>query len=188
MKSWSDGVVESWSVGSRRLAASAQYSNTPVHRQQLRFVSLTLCALLLAVSSTVHGQQPKKVARIGYLSPLSPASDTARIEAFRQRLRELGYIEGETLTIEFRYTEGKIERARELAAELSRIEVDVIVASGDGLVRAARRATAVIPIVMSYGSDPVALGLVASLARPGGECHGLNCSSAGVSWKTVGAS
>jgi putative ABC transport system substrate-binding protein len=134
---------------------------------------LALCALLMALSFPAHAQQTKKIARIGYLSVLSSASDAARLEAFRQGLRELGYVEGQNLAIEPRYAEGKLDRLPDLVGELVRLNVDVIVAGGSTAIRAAKNATKLIPIVMAHGSDPVALGYVASLARPGGNITGL---------------
>jgi len=114
-----------------------------------------------------------KVARIGYLTG-SPSSTPARREAFRQGLRELGYVEGKNIVIEWRYLEGKPERASELAAELVRVKVDVILAGGPASTRAAKEATVTIPIVMGFDSDPVGNGFVASLARPGGNITGMS--------------
>ena len=121
------------------------------------------------------GQQPKKVSRIGYLSPVDAVTDSARVEGIRLALRELGYIEGQNIAIEYRYAEGKRDRAPELAAELVRLKVDIIVvASGDPWIRAAKNATKTIPIVMTgQGSDPIRAGFVESLARPGGNVTGL---------------
>ena len=125
--------------------------------------------------AAVEAQQPKKVPRIGYLSSADPASESARAEAIRLALRELGYIEGQNIAIEYRYAEGKHDRLPELAAELVRLKVDVIVVSGgDGLIQAAKNATKTIPIVMvGHWTDPVEAGLVESLARPGGNVTGI---------------
>ena len=122
-----------------------------------------------------RAQQPKKVPRIGYLSASDPASESTRSEAIRLALRELGYIEGQNIATEYRYAEGKRDRFPELAAELVRLKVDIIVvAGGDNAVRAAKNATKTIPIVMvGTGSDPVEAGLIESLARPGGNVTGL---------------
>jgi len=122
-----------------------------------------------------QAQQPKKVPRIGYLSPFDPVAESTRSEATRQALRELGYIEGQSIAIEYRYSEGKVNRFRELAAELVRLKVDIIVVSGgDRLILAAKNATKTIPIVMTGGGlDPVEAGLVESLARPGGNVTGI---------------
>jgi putative tryptophan/tyrosine transport system substrate-binding protein len=135
--------------------------------------SIIVVVVLLAVGVIGEAQQPKKVPVIGYLSVLSPSSDSARIEAFRQGLRELGYVEGQSLSIEPRYAEGKLDRLPDLAAELVGFNVDVIVAGGSTAIRAAKNATKLIPIVMAHGSDPVALGYVVSLSRPGGNITGL---------------
>jgi len=120
-------------------------------------------------------QQPKKVPRIGYLSATDPAPESARSEAIRLALRELGYIEGQNIALEYRYAEGKPDRYPELAAELVRLKVDIIVEAGGGpVIRAAKNATKTIPIVMSgAGIDPVGAGLVQSLARPGGNVTGI---------------
>jgi putative tryptophan/tyrosine transport system substrate-binding protein len=135
---------------------------------------LTLCAMLLALCLPAEAQQPKKVPRIGYLSALDPARESARAEAIRLALRELGYIEGQNIATEYRYAEGRRDRLPELAAELVRLKVDIIVAAGgDTLILAAKNATKTIPIVMSGGSDPVEAGLVESLARPGGNVTGV---------------
>jgi putative ABC transport system substrate-binding protein len=134
---------------------------------------LALCSMLFALCISAEAQPSKKVPHIGYLSVLSPASDSARLEAFRHGLRELGYVEGQSLVIEPRYAEGKLDRLPDLAGELVTLKVDVIVAGGSTAIRAAKNATKLIPIVMAHGSDPVTLGYVASLARPGGNITGL---------------
>jgi ABC-type uncharacterized transport system substrate-binding protein len=135
---------------------------------------IALCALLLALGLSADAQQPKKVARIGYISSGDPASESNRIEAIRVALRDLGYIEGQNIAIEYRYAEGKQDRFPELAAELVLLKVDIIVVGGDALARAAKNATKTIPIVMmGSGSDPVEIGLIESLARPGGNVTGL---------------
>jgi putative tryptophan/tyrosine transport system substrate-binding protein len=136
---------------------------------------LTLCAMLLALCLPAAAQQPKKVPRIGYLSPVDVVSDSTQSEAIRLALRERGYIEGQNIVIEYRYAEGKRGRAPELAAELVRLKVDIIVVSGGTIpIRAAKNATKTIPIVMTGGgSDPVAAGLIDSLARPGGNVTGI---------------
>ena len=126
-----------------------------------------------------EAQQPKKVFRIGYLSSFEPATESARAEGIRLALRELGYIEGQNIATEYRYAEGKGDRMPELAAELVRLKVDIIVAAGGaGLIQAAKNATKTIPIVMAgTGSDPVEAGLVESLARPGGNITGITTLS-----------
>src|SRR5215471_18363165 len=128
--------------------------------------------LFLAAATFAEAQQPTKIPRIGYLiGSLSAAA--ASTEAFRQGLRELGYVEGKNIIVEWRSDEGKRDRQRALVAELLRLKVDVIVAVGGGDIRAAKEATATIPIVIIEGGDPVGSGFVASLARPGGNITGL---------------
>jgi len=137
--------------------------------------SILVAVVLLAVAVIAEAQQPKKVPRIGYVSSGDAASDSARAEGIRLALRELGYIEGQNIAIEYRYAEGKRERDPELAAELVRLRVDIpVVAGGGRTIRAAKNATKTIPIVMvGLGVDPVEEGLVESLARPGGNVTGL---------------
>jgi putative ABC transport system substrate-binding protein len=132
-------------------------------------------------------QQPKKVHRIGYLSAFESAFESARTEAIRLALRELGYIEGQNIAIEYRYAEGKIDRYPALAAELARLEVDIIlVARGDIPIRAVRNATKTIPIVMvDGGADPIEAGLIQSLARPGGNVTGITILSVELSGKRL---
>jgi len=130
--------------------------------------------VLLAVAGIAEAQQPKKVFRIGYLSAADPARDSARSEGIRLALRELGYVEGKNISIEYRYAKEKRDRLPELAAELVRLKVDIIiVAGGSDIIRTAKNSTRTIPIVMSgSGVDPVEAGLVESLARPGGNVTG----------------
>ena len=120
-----------------------------------------------------QAQQPARIPRIGILIPPPRPSISARVEAFRQRLRELGYVEGKNIVIEYRYAEGKLERLPDLAAELVRLKVDVIVTAGPAVL-AAKKASATIPIVFATAADPVGTGLVSSLARPGGNITGLS--------------
>jgi putative ABC transport system substrate-binding protein len=131
---------------------------------------------ILAAPLATEAQQPTKVYRIGYLTPGSAplSQSTPLLNAFRQRLRELGYVEGQNLVIEERYAEGNEERLHDLTAELVRLKMDVIVANARPGVSAAQHATRTIPIVMTGHPDPVADGLVASLARPGGNITGLS--------------
>ncbi len=138
-------------------------------------ICFALWGLLFALCVPVQAQQAKKVPRIGYFSSNDPATESTRAEAIRLALRELGYIEGQNIAIEYRYAEGKRDRLRELAAELVRLKVDVLVVlGGDPQVRAAKDATKTIPIVMAgQGSDPVEAGLIDSLARPGGNVTGI---------------
>jgi putative tryptophan/tyrosine transport system substrate-binding protein len=143
------------------------------NRQWARLVALVLTFAVCA--AVVEAQQPKKVFRIGYISGSDAATDAARSEPFRQALRELGYIEGQNIAIEYRYAEGKQDRLPELAADLVRLKVDIIViAGGDSPIRAAKNATKTVPIVLGgQGSDPVEAGFVESLARPGGNVTGM---------------
>jgi putative ABC transport system substrate-binding protein len=119
-----------------------------------------------------HAQQPAKVARVGFLGATSTSGWESRVEAFRLSLRDLGYVEGKNIVIEFRWAEEKYDRLPDLAAELVRLEVDVLVTYGTPGALAAKRATTTIPIVMVHSGDAVAAGLVASLARPGGNITG----------------
>jgi ABC-type uncharacterized transport system substrate-binding protein len=137
--------------------------------------SILIAVVLLALGVTAEAQQPAKVPRIGYLSPSDPGSESTRSEAIRRALRERGYIEGQNIAIEYRYAEGKVDRFSELAAELVRLKVNVIVASGGPrLIQAAKNATKTIPVVMvAAGIDPVEAGFVESLARPGGNVTGI---------------
>jgi putative ABC transport system substrate-binding protein len=150
-----------------------------------QFIGFALGALLFALCMSVEAQQPKKIPRIGYLSGTSFSANTARIEAFRQGLRELGYVEGKNIAIEWRYAEGKPDRLPVLAAELVRLNVDVIVASAPPPTRSAKQATATIPIVMAYDDDPVGNKFVASLARPGGNVTGLSTLAPELSGKQL---
>jgi putative ABC transport system substrate-binding protein len=133
-----------------------------------------LVLFFFANASVVHAQQTTKIPRIGYLSALSPSSVPARTEAFRRGLSELEHFEGKTFVIEYRYSEGNLDRLTELAVELVRLKVDVIVTTGPTSTRAAKESTNSIPIVMTNEADPVASGFVASLARPGGNITGLS--------------
>ena len=134
---------------------------------------MALCTVLFALCVSAHAQQPTKIPRIGLLFTATPSAAAARIEAFRQGLRELGYVEGKNILIEQRYAEGQLNHMNELAAELVRLKVDVIVTIGPAATRPAKEATTAIPIVMGVDDDPVGNGFVASLARPGGNITGL---------------
>jgi putative ABC transport system substrate-binding protein len=147
---------------------------------------LVVLVALAACGAVATAQQPKKVHRIGYLSSGDPARDSAESEAIRLALRELGYVEGKNIIIEYRNTEGKTDRFPGAAAELVGLKVDIIVAAGgSAVVLAAKPATDTIPIVMTNPGDPVAIGVVASLARPGGNVTGLTSSSTDLSGKRV---
>jgi putative tryptophan/tyrosine transport system substrate-binding protein len=138
-------------------------------------IGFALTASLLVLCSPASAQQPTKVTRIGYLSSQDPAHESSRAEGIHRALRELGYVEGQNIAIEYRYSEGKTDRAPELAAELIRLQVDILlVAGGIHWIRAAKNATKTIPVVMvGVGNDPVEAGLIESLARPGGNVTGL---------------
>ena len=135
-------------------------------------VSLLL-TFFVANVSVAQAQQPTKIPRIGYLEATTLSANAARIEAFRQGLRELGYVEGKNIIIVKRSAEGKLDRLPALAAELVRFKVDVVVTSGPLATRAAKEATPSIPIIMGFDNDPVGNGFIASLARPGGNITGL---------------
>jgi len=147
--------------------------------------SVFVIATLLAVAVIAEAQQPKKVPRIGYLTVPPLSANMARVEAFRQGLRELGYVEGKNVVIEWRSADGKVERQGELAAELVRLKVDLIVTSGPTMTRSAKDASATIPIVMAQDSDPVGNGFVASLPRPGGNITGLSVLAPELSGKQL---
>jgi putative ABC transport system substrate-binding protein len=146
---------------------------------------IVICILLATFCSSVEAQQANKLPRIGYLSAVSPSAILDRTQAFRQGLHQLGYVEGKTILIEWRYAEGKIDRLPALAAELVGLKVDVIVTGGTGATRPAKQATVSIPIVMTQDNDPVANGFIASLPRPGGNITGLSNLSPEISGKRL---
>jgi putative ABC transport system substrate-binding protein len=160
-----------------RIRFGSSLSDNPKSKiENLKWLGLSVFAFVLVVCGAVaQAQQPKKVPRIGYLSSVDADRESTRAEAFRQGLRELGYIEGQNIAIEYRYAEGNLDRAPQLTAELVRLKVDmIVVAGGYGWIQAAKDATETIPIVMvGAGFDPVEAGLVDSLARPGGNVTGL---------------
>jgi ABC-type uncharacterized transport system substrate-binding protein len=147
--------------------------------------SFTLSVMLIALGLPAEAQQPTKVPRIGFLGATSPSTIPARLDAFRQGLRDLGYVEGNNIVIEYRYADGKLDRVPALAAELVRLNVDVIVTGGSAATRPAKEATATIPIVMAQDTDPVGNGFVASLARPGGNITGLSIVAPELSGKQL---
>ena len=147
--------------------------------------TVAICALFVVFCLRAEAQQPAKVPRIGYLTGATPDGQAARIEAFRQGLRELGYLEGKNIVVEYRYAELNPDRLPALAAELARLKVDVIVTSAGGITRAMKEATNTIPIVMAQDNDPVANGFVASLARPGGNITGLSNVAPEISGKQL---
>jgi ABC-type uncharacterized transport system substrate-binding protein len=146
---------------------------------------ITLLGGAAAWPIAARAQQPPKLPTIGYLGPSTPSVDSQRIAAFVQRLRELGWTEGRTIAIEVRRAEGRNERFAEIAAEFVRLKVDVIVTAGTAAVVTAKQATSVIPIVFAVAGDPVGTGLVASLARPGGNVTGLSNQSADLAGKRL---
>jgi putative tryptophan/tyrosine transport system substrate-binding protein len=135
--------------------------------------SIVCAVMLLAVAVVAEAQQAGKIFRIGYLEPGSAASNAVLLDGFRQELSKFGWIEGKNITIEYRFAEQKMERLAELAADLVRLKVDLIVVSSGPPARAAKKATTTIPIVMANVGNPVGAGLIASLARPGGNVTGL---------------
>jgi putative ABC transport system substrate-binding protein len=139
-----------------------------------KLVVWLLTTILLTPISLAEAQQTEKAHGIGYLSPLTPSSDSTRIAVFGKGLRDLGYVEGKNIAIEYRYAEGKSDRLPDFAAELVRLKLDVIVTSGSNATRSAKEATSTIPIIMAQDPDPVGNGFVASLARPGGNITGLS--------------
>jgi putative ABC transport system substrate-binding protein len=146
---------------------------------------ITLCAMLFSLCPFAEAQQPKKVPRIGFLATVSPSTISDRVDAFRQGLRELGYVEGKNIMIEWRYAEGKADRLPGLAAELVRLTVDLIVSAAPIPTCSAKQATSTIPIVMAFDDDPVGSNFVASLARPGGNITGLSTLSPEISGKQL---
>ena len=146
--------------------------------------SILVAAATLTVAMVANAQQPTKIPRIGYLTTTSP-SNTGREEAFRQGLRELGYVEGKNIVIEWRWAEGKLDRLPDLAAELVRLKVDIIVSAGPAVTPPLKEATKTIPIVMEQDNDPVGNGFVASLARPGGNITGLATLAPEISGKRL---
>jgi len=136
-------------------------------------IYLLLIIALMVAGSAAQAQQPERVARIGILNNTTASGMAVLVDAFQQELSKLGWIEGKNIAFEYRFSEQNSERLSELAAELVRLKVDLIVVTGGRVPLTAKKATSTIPIVMASGSDPVAAGLVASLARPGGNVTGL---------------
>jgi putative ABC transport system substrate-binding protein len=146
---------------------------------------IALCGAAIAWPVAARAQPPGKIPTIGYLSPTKASVSAERISAFVQRLSELGWIEGQTIAIVYRWAEGNIERSRDFAAEFVQLKVDAIVTSGVPGIIAAKQATSVIPIVFAVAADPVGSGLVASLARPGGNVTGLSNQSGDIAGKRL---
>jgi putative tryptophan/tyrosine transport system substrate-binding protein len=147
------------------------------------FLAMIAGGMVAAPLATAAAQPPEKVPRVGFLGPRTRSDNAGFVDAFLQGLRELGWVEGKTIVIEYRWAEGRSDRLPDLAAELVRLKVDVILAGSNAVAVAAKNVTRTIPIVMATGGDPVGLGLVASLARPGGNVTGL---SYGVGMEVVG--
>src|SRR5437667_5240425 len=161
-------------ANSERLAVRSQRTG---EQRMINNVFVFICSLLtvfLLTVSLAQAQQPGRIPRIGLLFAAPPSANSARIEALRQGLRELGYVEGKNIVIEWRYAEGKPHRLSPLVAELVRLKVDVIVSASSVGTRSFKEATNTIPIVMTSDTDPVGNGFVASLARPGGNITGLS--------------
>jgi putative tryptophan/tyrosine transport system substrate-binding protein len=153
--------------------------------RETALASILFAGAMLAVAVTANAQQPRKIVRIGYLAGASLSANKARVEALRQGLRDLGYVEGKNLAIEFRYAEVSFERLSAFAAELVGLKVDVIVTRGAAPTRSAKEVSNTTPIVMSSGGDPVSDGFVASLARPGGNITGLSTLAPEISGKQL---
>jgi putative tryptophan/tyrosine transport system substrate-binding protein len=171
--------------GEQKAVSSKTCGRNPMSKRRICFA---LCALLLVLSSPVEAQQPGKVPRVGLIRPERAGDPTGErlVDAFRQGLGKLGYVEGQNIALEIRWFEGKRDRLPEVATELVQLKVDVIVAGGTSVTRAAKKATSTIPIVMwGVGGDIVAEGLVASLARPGGNITGLTTLSTELSGKRL---
>ena len=163
-------------VSSKKVSVS---DNRKSAIQNPQWLGLSVIAFMLVVAGAVaEAQQSGKIFRIGFLDPSTASGSAVLVDAFRQELSKLGWIEGKNITIEYRFAEGKADRRPELAAELVRLKVDLIVVTSTGSALAAKRATTTIPIVMASSGDPVGAGLIASLARPGGNVTGF--SSLGV--------
>src|SRR6266571_4990390 len=157
----------------QRLDSFSDNWKSKIQNRKLVGIFFTIALIFAFGGAVAQAQQPKKVPRIGFLYAVSPSSVWDRVEAFRQGLRDLGYVEGKNIVIEWRYAEGKLDRLPALAAELVRLKIDIIVTGAPATTRAAKEATVTIPIVMAQDSDPVGSGFVASLARPGGNITGL---------------
>jgi putative ABC transport system substrate-binding protein len=147
--------------------------------------SILLIIATIAVGAVAEAQQPAKIPRIGFLAGVSASTISARTDAFRQGLRELGYIEGKNLIVEWRYADEKLEKLNELATELVRLKLDVLVSAAPTVTRPLRAATKTIPIVMAFDDDPVGNGFIASLAQPGGNITGLSNLAPEISGKQL---
>jgi len=150
-----------------------------------RIFALALSVMFLVFCVSAQAQQPTRIPRIGYVSASDPTA-TLRLDAFRQGLRDLGYVEGKNINIEYRYAEGRPERLRELAEDLVSLKIDLFVVPNDLTARAAKKATVTIPIVMLSSGNPIGTGVIASLARPGGNVTGLTSYNAELLGKRLG--
>jgi putative ABC transport system substrate-binding protein len=165
---------------------SRSYSDNPSKIQNPKWAGIVALIIVFAMCGTVAvAQQPGKIPRIGFLGATSPSVEAARTEAFRQGLRELGHVEGKNIVIEYRWAEEKFDRLPALAAELVRLNVEIIVTGGSTSTGAAKEATTTIPIVTAQVNDPVGSGFVASLARPGGNITGLSTLAPEISGKQL---
>jgi ABC-type uncharacterized transport system substrate-binding protein len=153
--------------------------------KKVAVTSIVVIVVMLAVAVIAEAQQPTKVPRIGFLVPGSASGYASLTDAFRQGLRDLGYVEGKNIIIEYRYTEGKLDPLPELAADLVRLKVDVIVTASTPDALATKQRTGMIPIVMAVSGDPLGSGLVASLARPGRNVTGLTSIASDLSGKRL---
>jgi len=147
-------------------------------------LSLLTMGWVIAATLTC-AQQPEKISRIGYLNASSASSASSRVEAFRRGLRELGYVEGKNIVVEYRFADGKLERLIPLATELLQLNVDIIVSGAPAATRPLKEATSTIPIVMGFDDDPVGAGFVTSLARPGGNITGSSTLAPDISGKQL---
>src|SRR5215472_4807157 len=165
-------------ISSQRSGANMQIANSKSHMlkpiSDLRLLISGLCALLFALSVSAEAQQTGKIFRIGYLDPSTASGSAVLVDAFRQELTKLGWIEGKKIACEYRFARQKPERLPELAADLVRLKVDLIVVASTPPALAAKRATTTIPIVIAVAGDPVGSGLVTNLARPGGNVTGFS--------------
>ena len=159
-------------LNSLSLYPALKYIGERSMRKGFALLLLGLVGLAASVI-VVEAQQQAKIWKIGYLSAQSLSAESSRLDGFRQALRDLGYVEGKNMVIEYRFAEGKFDRLLDLAADLVRLNVDVMVTGGSPGTRAAQQATRTIPLVMTLVGDPVEAGFVASLAKPGGNITGL---------------
>ncbi len=147
--------------------------------------SVLVATMLLAVAVVAEAQQPKKIPRIGFLGASNASTEAIYVKPFRERLREIGYVEEQNFTIEYRFSEGKVDRLPDLAAELVRLKCDVIVTTGTEAAEVAKKVTNTIPVVMAFGGDAERRGIIASLARPGGNITGLTSINTELSGKRL---